>query len=105
MRERRDNNEKGIRKAVEALGYLWIPQGRKVGFDALLVGHGRIVPVEVKDGSKPPSARRLTPNEEKVQAALKAKGVTVELLTDVEQSLDVLRLPVRNFYGREAGER
>jgi hypothetical protein len=55
----------------------------------------------VKDGALPPSARKLTPHEELVHAKLKTKGITVEIVTGVDESLDVLRERKRDFYATE----
>jgi hypothetical protein len=101
-RHRKDRNHPEIREAVEALGYLWIELSQtNTGLDAIVVKHGRMVPVEVKDGARPPSARKLTPHEEQVHQQLKERGITVEILTGVDQSLDVLRARDRNYYGTE----
>ena len=100
-RHRLDGNHKAVRKAVEALGYLWLDTSQTdIGLDAILVKHGRIIPAEVKDGTLSPSRQRLTPNEAKVHQALKQHGVTVEILTGVDSSLDVLKQPFRNMYDK-----
>jgi hypothetical protein len=43
--------------------------------------------VEVKDGQKPPSERRLTPNEAKVHAAFAAAGVPVVIIESIEEAV------------------
>jgi hypothetical protein len=60
---RRDDNEQGIVKALRAAGaeVYFIDQPCD-----LIVGYqGKTVLLECKDGDKPPSARKLTPNEQK----------------------------------------
>ncbi len=60
---RRDDNEQGIVKALRAIGceVYFINQPAD-----LIVGYcGKTLILEVKDGAKPPSARKLTPNEQK----------------------------------------
>jgi hypothetical protein len=60
------------------------------GCPDLLVGHrGRNVLLEVKDGSKPESRRRLTPDEQTWQSAWAGQVQTVET---VEQALGALGL-------------
>jgi hypothetical protein len=60
------------------------------GFPDLVVGYlGVAVLMEVKDGSKPPSARQLTPEQVKFHANWKGPISTV---TDVEGALRVLRV-------------
>jgi hypothetical protein len=102
----KDRNHKAVRKAVERLGYVWIDLAQSsAGIDAIVCRGGRCVPIEVKDGSLPPSKQKLTPHEQQVHALLKAHGVTVEILTGDNESLDVLkgdqRQATRNFYRRE----
>jgi hypothetical protein len=58
------------------------------GCPDLLVGHrGRNILMEVKDGSKPPSERRLTPDQQEWHAAWKGQVVVVE---NVEQAIAAL---------------
>lgn len=101
-RHRVDGNQVEIRKALERIGYLFIDTSQtNLGFDGLVVKAGRIVPIEIKH----PKRLALTPNEQDAHAKLKAYGVRVEVLTGVDQSLDVLmgdqRQVTRNFYKRE----
>lgn len=98
---RRDANEKAIRAAVEALGWLWLPMSRDAAFDALLVApDGRLELVETKNPKG--KGLRLTSRESALHAALRARGRTIQVLTDTGASLDVLRRRgERNFYARE----
>ncbi len=59
------------------------------GCPDLLVGHrGRIHLFEIKDGSKPPSARKLTPDQETWHAAW--RGAPVLVIESVEQAITAL---------------
>ena len=59
------------------------------GVPDILVGYrGRSYPVEIKDGSKPPSARTLTPDQVRWHAAWKGDVYVVE---SVAEALAVLR--------------
>lgn len=61
------------------------------GVPDLLVGfQNRTALIEVKDGSKPPSERRLTPDQQEWHG--KWKGGTLATVCDVEAALRVLRL-------------
>lgn len=61
------------------------------GFPDLCVGiGGRTVLVEVKDGSKPPSRRLLTPDQLDFHA--KWKGGTLAIVCDVESALRVVNI-------------
>lgn len=54
------------------------------GAPDIIIGKNMInILVEIKDGTKPPSARRLTPDEIKFHEAWRGKIVVVESLEDV----------------------
>lgn len=85
--KRVDQNHAAIREAARQAG--WRVE------DTSDIGHGfpdqiwekpdRIVWVEVKDGSKPPSARKLTPKEAALHELLKRSGIDVKVIERVEQ--------------------
>ena len=56
--------------------------------DLLVEKGGRLILVEVKDGAKPPSARKLTPDQEKWHAEW--SGAPVYVVEDIEQAVGVL---------------
>jgi hypothetical protein len=56
--------------------------------DLLVEKGGRLILVEVKDGKKPPSARKLTPDQEKWHAEW--AGAPVYVVEDIEQAVGVL---------------
>lgn len=61
------------------------------GCPDLLVGYrGRNLLLEVKDGSRPPSARRLTPDEQAWHADWRGSVVVVESVEDVVKILEEL---------------
>ena len=57
--------------------------------DAICGWRGRTLLLEVKDGSKPPSKRRLTPDQEIFHSWW--RGGTVHVLTSVNAAVDLLR--------------
>ena len=60
------------------------------GVPDLLVGiHGRLLLVECKDGSKPPSHRKLTPEQEAWHAAW--AGFPVWVVTNIDQALETVK--------------
>ena len=72
---RRDANEREIIDALEAIGAS-VVQGGPLD---LIVGYrGRNYILEVKDGSKPPSARKLTPQEDVFIACWEGRADVVE---------------------------
>lgn len=80
MRARRvDANHARIVKAFRQMGCSVHDTSRLGGgFPDLVIGkHGLNVLVEIKDGSKPPSARKLTDDEAQFHAAWKGRVATV----------------------------
>lgn len=60
------------------------------GFDALVGWRGRWVPVEIKDGRKPPSARKLTNVESLRQAECERAGLPYHIVATEADALAVL---------------
>lgn len=83
---RRDDNEKEIvvalRKAGAYVSFVDEPCDLIVGYK------GRTILLEVKDGSKPPSARKLTPNEQKFHDEW--TGGSLYVVTSIQEAIDKL---------------
>lgn len=95
-----DRNQPEIVRDVRRAGVVWIPTSGdpNIGFDGLLVFRGRVVPAEIKDPSKPPSARRLTDTEARRKAEIEGQGATylvVETADDVLRYFGLITLPLR----------
>lgn len=86
-----DANQTEIVEALRAIGAMVYPTHRLGGgFPDLLVGwKGRLLLLEVKDGSKPPSARLLTDKEQGFHAAW--TGYPVIVVESAEQAIAVVR--------------
>jgi hypothetical protein len=82
-----DANQPEIVEAFRQLGCeVAITSNLGHGFPDLIVGkpkRQKVVLVEVKDGSKPPSARKLTPDEQKFRDAWAGSYAVVETIPDV----------------------
>ena len=85
-----DDNHGDIVSALEAMGWLvWstAPLGR--GFpDLACFKAGRTVLIEVKDGDKSPSRRKLTSDEQSAHAEFRRAGIhvhIVERIADLQQ--------------------
>lgn len=86
---RRDANEQDIIKAMREAG-AYVKQINDEGLFDLLVSHrGETLLIEVKDGAKPPSARRLTDAEAKFHNEW--PGSDLYIVNSVEEAIALLR--------------
>jgi hypothetical protein len=86
---RRDDNEKDIIKAMRACGAFVKVINDEGTFDLLCWYNGRTLLLEIKDGTKPPSARRLTDAEQKFHDEW--PGSDLYIVNSVEEALALLR--------------
>lgn len=89
---RKDANHGAIVQAFERLGCSVIDvSATPCGFD-IIVGYGGLtMPVEIKDGTKPPSARKLTKNEKKVHDYWTGGARVVKDIDGVAETVNTLR--------------
>ena len=86
---RRDANETEIIKAMRECG-AYVKQINDEGaFDLLVSYRGETLLLEVKDGAKPPSARRLTDAEQKFHDEW--PGTNLGIVNSVQEALDLLK--------------
>ena len=86
---RRDVNEGDIIKAMRAEGaYVKVINDEGL-FDLLVSYRGETLMIEVKDGAKPPSARRLTDAEQKFHDEW--PGADLYIVNSVDEALALLR--------------
>jgi hypothetical protein len=86
-----DSNQPAIVAALRRVGASVQPLHTiGQGCPDLLVGwKARSYVLEVKDGDKPPSARKLTPDERKWFAAWKGHAVVVESVADALRAIGI----------------
>ena len=85
---RRDSNEGDIIKAMrEAGAYVKVINDEGL-FDLLVSYRGKTLLIEIKDGSRPPSARRLTDAEQKFHDEW--PGDNLHIVNSVEEALALL---------------
>jgi len=88
-----DANHRDIVSALEGIGCYVVDcahVGR--GFPDLLVAwRGKWTLIEVKDGDKKPSARKLTARQVVFHAEAAAKGAPVRVVTDVESAIAAMQ--------------
>lgn len=84
-----DANHGEVRSALRAAGWTVVDCARiGSGFpDLIIARRGVIRMVEIKDGAKVPSAQKLTEDEVQFHALMAAAGVTVSVVTSVEEAL------------------
>jgi hypothetical protein len=85
-----DANQTEIVRAVEKAGGLWLALGHPV--DGIVGWRGRWFLVEIKDGRKPPSKRRLT--EDQVAFARKCLAFSLPLIVAESPEELIARLVV-----------
>jgi hypothetical protein len=86
---RTDATQKDVVKALRAIGCsVAVTSSLGKGFpDIVCALRGRTVLMEIKDGSKPPSARKLTPDEERFRQAWRGEYVVV---LSAQDAIDVM---------------
>lgn len=84
-RARVDANHAAIRGALRLLGWTVGATGRGMP-DLVAVKSGRCVFIEVKDGAKPPSARKLTPDQQRLHWSFQSAGFPVRVITSVDET-------------------
>lgn len=87
-----DDNQSEIVRAIQRIGAYVIDCSHVgSGFPDLLVAfRGRWTLIEIKDGEKPPSRRKLTPAQTIFHAEAVAKGCKVHVVENVDQALRLL---------------
>ena len=90
-RARTDANHGDVVAALRKAGHYVLDLSRLGSGcpDLLIARRGRLVLVEVKDGSKPPSKRQLTEDEQDVHHALARCGVQVAVITSVQDAMEL----------------
>lgn len=91
VRARKDGNHAAIAKALVQYGCSVLDLSQLGGGvpDLLVAIHGRSMLMEVKDGSKPPSARKLTEDQSEFHATW--RGATA-IVSDIDSALRAARV-------------
>lgn len=87
-----DANQSEVVKALRSVGAL-VQHLHGVGNgcpDLVVAYRKRTVWLEVKDGTKPPSARKLTPAEEAWHRVWTGAGLAVYVVSSVEEALQAI---------------
>jgi len=83
-----DGNHSEIRQALEQIGVGVVDTSAFGEFvDLCTFFRGAIRLVEIKDGDKPPSARKLTLAQVRLHEAARVHGCRIDLVTSVDEAL------------------
>ena len=86
-----DANQPEIVKALRDYGaYVVITSQLKNAFDILAFYNGKVYPIEIKDGSKPESARRLTAGEQICKKEIERRGCEYHIIKTVEEAINLI---------------
>jgi hypothetical protein len=86
-----DENQPKIVQALRRIGCtVLITSQLKNAFDILVGFQGRLFIMEIKDGDKPPSARKLSEGEQKCKADFERVNVPYYVVNSVEDAVDVV---------------
>jgi len=86
-----DSNQSEIVKALRNAGaWVTITSQLKNAFDILAGYKGKLFIVEIKDGMKPPSARRLSEGEQKCKDGFNSVGVYYYIITSIDEALHMI---------------
>ena len=84
--KRKDDNQTEVVKEFEKLGYhVWLTFRLTNCVDIVISKDKFTAAVEIKDGEKPPSKRKLTEGEIKFRAAFKGRYYLCESIEDVHE--------------------
>lgn len=89
-----DQNQASIVQALRTVGCSVLPL-HAVGHgcpDLLVARAGDMVLIEVKDGAKPPSARKLTPDQVEFHASWRGR---IAVVTSVREALEAVGIEFR----------
>lgn len=87
-----DATTKEIVDALRKAGCIWIDctGSPSIGFDGIICKASRVYLVELKNGNRPPSARRLTDTEMRRSCQLERVGVTVHVINNCDEALRLI---------------
>jgi len=87
-----DANQNEIVRELRKVGAtVLITSNLKNAFDILVGFRGELYIVEIKDGSKPPSQRKLTPGETKCKQDFQNVGVKYHIINSVQEAIEMLK--------------
>lgn len=89
---RRDANDQDLTRLARQCGAVVLKMKPGQGFDLLVCHRGRVLILEIKDGKKPPSARKLTDQEQEVKSLCESRGVSYHVVSTEAELLKLLQV-------------
>lgn len=90
---RKDDNHNEIKAHAESLGFfVWDTYQLPKCCDCVLIKNGKVFIGEIKDGSKPPSQRKLSPDEIIFMNNVKAHGGDYRIIQSIEDVNEIYKL-------------
>ncbi len=91
-RKRKDSNHRTLTEAVRAVGAVAIDctGDPSIGFDEIWLFRGSVWLIEIKDGAKVKSARKLTQNEAKRHNEAQTVDCTIHVVESVLEALALI---------------
>jgi len=88
---RKDANHAQIVSTFRSLGaYVVDIAAVKNAFDIIVYHSGKTYSVEIKDGEKPPSARKLSKGEEECKMGIESVGCEYHVISSVDEAVDLI---------------
>lgn len=86
-----DSNQPEIVKALRNIGaFVLVTSQLKNAFDVLVGYHGKLYIIEIKDGNKPPSQRKLTEGELKCKQGFESVSVPYHVVNSVDEAIELI---------------
>lgn len=86
-----DSNQLEIVKALRNIGaFVLVTSQLKNAFDVLVGYRGKLFIIEIKDGNKPPSQRKLTEGELKCKQGFESVSVPYHVVNSVDEAIELI---------------
>ena len=96
LRSKVDANQKQIVKVLRGMGaFVLMTHQIKNAFDCIAFYKGHIFIIEIKDGSKYESQRRLTPGEYETMTSIVEQQCDYHIIESVDQAINLLNSTVK----------
>ena len=86
-----DSNQPEIVKALRSIGaFVLVTSQLKNAFDVLVGYRGKLFIIEIKDGSRPLSQRKLTDGELKCKEGFESVGIPYHVVNSIDEAIELI---------------